>query len=73
MIMEYNNRYSLLAGKNLRTFLKMENMTQEGFAFDYGTDVRVVNRWINNGINKISTIESLALYFGKTFTDFFQE
>lgn len=62
----------LKAGEKLRALLKQENKTQEEFAFEFGTDIRNVSRWINDGIKKIATIQALAEHFKVKFTDFFE-
>ena len=51
------------AGEILRQLIKENYPSQEEFAFDFGTDIRNVSRWINNGINKLSTLQELALKF----------
>lgn len=51
------------AGEVLRQLIKDNYSSQEEFAFEFNTDIRNVNRWINNGINKISTLQELALKF----------
>ncbi|MBQ7646446.1 MAG: helix-turn-helix transcriptional regulator [Clostridia bacterium] len=62
---------ALRAGEKLRLLLKEQELTQEEFAFDFNTDIRNVNRWINEGIKKIRTIQDLAEYFHISFVDFF--
>ena len=38
----------LVAGANLKRLIKnSEYKTQEEFAFEFGTDVRTVGRWVN--------------------------
>lgn len=63
----------LLAGQNLRRLIKEHNLTQQTFADDFYTDLRNVNRWINNGIKDIDKIQELADYFDVSFFDFFKE
>ena len=60
-----------IAGEKLRKLIQKNYSSQEDFAYDYGTDVRTVNRYINNGINKIDTIQELALFFNVDFLYFF--
>ncbi len=62
-----------LAGKNLRRLLRDINITQEEFAFQYGADVRTVNRYINKGIPKVSTIQEIAEYLDVDFLEFWKE
>ena len=59
------------AGKNLRTLINMYYTTQEEFAFEYGMDIRSVNRYINEGITKVPTIQELAVFFQVDFVYFF--
>ena len=47
--------------------------TQEEFAYDYGTDIRTVSRYVNQGINKIDIVQELAEFFGVDFASFFTE
>ena len=59
------------AGLYLKKLIQENCSSQEDFADDFGTDIRTVSRYVNNGINKISTIQELALFFGVSFQDFF--
>ena len=61
------------AGATLRRLIAENYSSQEEFAFEYGTDVRTVSRYINNGINKIDVIQELAAFFDISFADFFQD
>ena len=55
----------LVAGANLKRLIKQSSYkTQEEFAYVFGTDVRTVGRWINHGIDRLSTIEQIADFFG---------
>lgn len=55
---------SVIAGANLKRLIKeSEYRTQAEFAFAFGTDERSVGRWVNGGINRLDTIEELALFF----------
>lgn len=65
--------YAEIAGKNLKRFIKEANITQEDFAYEYGTDVRTISRWVNGGIDKTSIVEELAIKLGKSFFDFYVE
>ena len=51
------------AGEVLRKLIKDNYKSQEDFAFEFGTDIRNVSRWINNGLNKVSTLQELAERF----------
>ena len=70
--MEQIISYPILAGKNLRLLIHTYYISQEAFAIDYGADLRTVNRYINEGINKISVIQELAEFFNTDFIFFFQ-
>ena len=59
------------AGLYLKKLIRENYDSQEDFAYDFGTDIRTVSRYVNNGINKISTIQELADFFGIRFQDFF--
>lgn len=63
----------LLAGQNLRRIIKENGQTQQSFADDFYTDIRNVNRWINNGIKDLDKIQEIADYFGVDFFEFFKE
>lgn len=65
--------YQERAGLTLKKLIQANYQSQEEFAFDFGTDVRTVSRYINQGINKINTIQQLADFFGVTFEDFFRQ
>ena len=62
---------ALRAGEKLRLLLKEQGLTQEDFAFDFGVDIRNVNRWINEGVKKIRIVQDLAEYFHIGFVEFF--
>ncbi len=62
-----------IAGRKLRKLIQENYTSQEEFAFEYGTDIRTVSRYINNGINKINAIQELADFFNISFVEFFKE
>lgn len=62
---------SIKAGKCLRFLIEQNYSTQEEFALEFGAELRTVNRWINQGISKIDTIQEIAHHFGLTFIGFF--
>ena len=68
-----NNDASLKAGNNLRCLIQDTYVTQEEFALDFGAELRTVNRWINQGIQKIGLIQQLAAFFEVDFLDFFRD
>ena len=59
------------AGEVLRRLINENYTSQEEFAYDFGAELRTVNRYINNGINKVSTLQELAEFFGVSITEFF--
>ena len=61
------------AGRTLRRLIQENYPSQEEFAFDYGADVRTINRYINNGINKLDAIQELANFFDVSVLDFLKE
>lgn len=64
----------LVAGANLKRFIKNSKYrTQQRFAMEIATDVRVVNRWINDGINSLTTLNYLANFFGVSILEFLSE
>ena len=60
------------AGQVLMKLISENYSSQEEFAFEYGADVRTINRYINNGINKIDVIQDFAELFNVDFVDFFK-
>lgn len=63
--------FSLNAGKVLKRLIRDNYDTQEEFAYDFGTDIRTVSRYVNQGINKVSVLQELASFFRISITDFF--
>ena len=63
--MEQKADLGLVAGANLRWLIKQSQFaTQEQFAYEFGTDVRTVSRWINRGVKNLDTLQQLADFFG---------
>ena len=60
-----------IAGLKQRMLIQKNYKSQQEFADDYGLDLRVVNRYINQGITKVPTIQELAMFFNIEFIDFF--
>lgn len=55
---------SLIAGKKLKQLIiNSEYKTQEEFAYNFNVDVRTVGRWINLGIDSLTTICQIADFF----------
>lgn len=67
------NSYAKIAGNTLRNLIKENYVSQEEFAYDFGVDIRTLSRYINNGINRIDTIQELASFLGVDFMTFFKE
>lgn len=61
-----------LTGEHLRILINNNYDSQEDFSFDYGLDLRTVNRYINEGIKKVATIQELAVFFNVNPTSFFE-
>lgn len=61
-----------IAGEKLRQLIAENYNTQEEFALDYGLELRTVSRYINSGINKVSTLQELADFFHVPIVDFFK-
>jgi len=61
------------AGEVLRKLIQENYASQEEFAYDFGTDIRTVSRYVNNGINKISILQELAVFFHVDIVDFLKE
>lgn len=61
------------AGEVLRKLIQENYTSQEEFAYDFGTDIRTVSRYVNNGINKISILQELAIFFHVDIVDFLKE
>lgn len=65
-----NQALCLVAGAKLKQLIKQSKYkTQEEFAFEFGIDVRTIGRWINRGIDSLSTIEQIAEFFGVAVSD----
>lgn len=58
------------AGEKLRQLIQQNYASQDEFAADFGTDIRNVSRYVNNGINKISLLQELAAFFHISIIDF---
>ncbi len=61
------------AGDVLRRLIKENYPSQEEFAFEYGADVRTINRYVNLGITKVPTIQSFAMHFNVSIKEFFPD
>ena len=63
---------AIKAGEVLRKLINENYNTQEDFAFEFGCDIRTVNRYVNNGINKLDLLQELAKFFDIDIIDFFK-
>ncbi len=61
---------SRTAGEALRRLIKENYATQQDFADDYHMEIRQVNRYINEGIAKVNTIQALAEFFHVDMMEF---
>ena len=67
-------RLSQIVGMNLKRAIALsEYKTQEEFAYEFGTDIRSVSRWVNLGLNKIDTAEEIADFLGVETLNLFVE
>jgi transcriptional regulator with XRE-family HTH domain len=63
---------SLIAGANLKRLIKNSKLkTQDEFAYEFGTDVRTIGRWVNNGVKNLDTLQQLAAFFDVDVLTFF--
>lgn len=52
---------SEIVGINVKRAISLSQYkTQEEFAFMFGTDIRNVSRWVNQGVKKIDTADEIA-------------
>lgn len=67
-------RLGIIAGKNLKILIKNSDIkTQEKFAYNFGVDIRTVNRWINLGIDSLYTIQQIANFFDEDVFNILKE
>lgn len=58
------------AGSVLRRLIGEYYPSQEEFAYEFGTDLRTVSRYVNSGITKIPTLQELAIFFNVSIKEF---
>lgn len=52
---------SEIVGANVKRAISLSPYkTQEEFAYVFGTDIRNVSRWVNQGVKKIDTADEIA-------------
>lgn len=61
---------ALYAGEVLRRLIKENYPSQEEFAYSFHAELRTINRYINNGIGQVRTLQELALFFGVSMKEF---
>jgi transcriptional regulator with XRE-family HTH domain len=67
---QQDQRFSLIAGANLKRLIKEANMTQEEAAEKLGfSEDRHIRRLITNGITKIDEIQRIANEFDIPFSE----
>jgi hypothetical protein len=69
-----DKKLSQIVGTNLKRAIALSDYkTQEEFAWEFGTDIRSVSRWVNLGLNKIDTAEEIAYFLGIETLNLFME
>ena len=58
------------AGSVLRRLIQESYTSQEEFSYDFNVDLRTVNRYINEGIKKLITLQELAEFFHVDLREF---
>ena len=61
-----------IAGENLRLLINHNYPNQAEFAYEFGAVEKTISRYVNDGINKLDTIQELAHFFGVEYIDFFK-
>lgn len=61
-----------IVGENLKLLIKENYPNQAEFAYEFGADERTIRRYVNEGVNKLDTIQELAHFFGVEYIDFFK-
>lgn len=51
------------AGRVLRRLIKENYSSQEEFAYEFHGDLRTVQRYLSNGINRLDILQELANHF----------
>ena len=51
------------AGQNLKKLIKDNNLTQEKAAIIIAVDEKTIRRWIKDGIDRLSTLETISRIF----------
>lgn len=73
--MTHNNDLALKAGQNLKRLLEEKGWSQEyaeeKISATYNNG-RTIRRWIQNGINKLDTIQYIASIFEVDVMEFFK-
>lgn len=55
---------SKVAGQNVKNLIKNSKYkSQDNFAYEFGAEIRTVNRWLNEGIKNIDLLQEIANFF----------
>jgi len=65
-----NDEAARTAGSVLRRLIKENYPNRREFAFAFGISERTVARYVNEGINKITTLQELADFFHLNVREF---
>ena len=61
---------SMKVGNYLKRNLgRNKTVSRAKFAEDFDIDDKTVQRWVNNGVNKLDTVDEIAYYFGVSVVD----
>lgn len=66
-----NDEAARTAGSVLRRLIKENYSNRREFAYAFGISERTVARYVNEGINKITTLQELANFFHLNVREFF--
>ena len=61
-----------IVGENLKLLIEENYPNHIEFAYEFGADERTIRRYVNEGVNKLDTIQELAHFFGVEYIDFFK-
>lgn len=65
---------SKIAGENLKYMIKgSKYRTQDAFAYAFGAETRTVNRWLNEGIKNVDTLQEIAYFLSVEIADIIAE
>lgn len=61
------------AGKKLKRLISENYSSQEEFSFAVGYELRTISRYVNQGINKVDTLQFFAEHFNVSISEFFDD